>query len=186
VSEIPDKLFYKIVEICKYTETQPYVLRFWESEFPQLARTRNRGGQRVYSREDLDLLLKIKKLLSEDEYTIAGVREFLEREEGVSKGSAAVDEPRKDRRAGVPGGDGSVSPPAPTPATEHGDSYKASYEVARGEIELLRKRLADAEEKCREAERSSEKARERSERVAARLESLLDACASRGKKRRSS
>ena len=82
VSEIPDKSFYKVNEICQYTDTQPYVLRFWESEFPQLAPHKNKTGQRVYTRRDLDLVLRIKRLLHDEEYTIAGARERLDEEDG--------------------------------------------------------------------------------------------------------
>ena len=60
-SEIPEKLFYKAADVCQITDTQPYVLRFWESEFPQLASEKNRSGQRVYRREDIDLVFKIKE-----------------------------------------------------------------------------------------------------------------------------
>ena len=77
---IPDKLFYKLNEVCQYTDTQPYVLRFWESEFPQLAPEKHKNGQRVYRRQDIDLILKIKKLLYEEEYTIAGARKKLQNE----------------------------------------------------------------------------------------------------------
>ena len=75
--EVPNKLFYKIGEVCELTDTQPYVLRFWESEFPQLAPRKNRSGQRVYQRKDIDTVLRIKKLLYDEEYTIAGVRTTL-------------------------------------------------------------------------------------------------------------
>ncbi len=78
MTEIPDKPFYKIGEVCQYTDTQPYVLRFWESEFPQLAPEKNRNGQRVYRRQDIELIFRIKKLLYEEEYTIAGARKRLE------------------------------------------------------------------------------------------------------------
>jgi DNA-binding transcriptional MerR regulator len=78
VGEIPQKLFYKVGEVCQYTDTQPYVLRFWESEFPGLAPEKSRNGQRVYRRQDIELILKIKKLLYDEEYTIAGVRKQLE------------------------------------------------------------------------------------------------------------
>ena len=77
-SEIPNKLFYKIGEVCELTDTQPYVLRFWESEFPQLAPRKNRSGQRVYQRKDIDTVLRIKRLLYEEEYTIAGARKKLD------------------------------------------------------------------------------------------------------------
>ncbi len=84
VSEIPDKSFYKVNEICQYTDTQPYVLRFWESEFPQLAPHKNKTGQRVYTRRDLDLVMRIKRLLHDEEYTIAGARARLDEEDGRS------------------------------------------------------------------------------------------------------
>ena len=77
-SEIPNKLFYKIGEVCELTDTQPYVLRFWESEFPQLAPRKNRSGQRVYQRKDIDTVLRIKRLLYEEEYTIAVARKKLD------------------------------------------------------------------------------------------------------------
>ena len=74
---IPRKLFYKIGEVCQLTDTQPYVLRFWESEFPQLAPKKSPSGQRVYRRKDFDLVMEIKKLLYEQGYTIAGARKRL-------------------------------------------------------------------------------------------------------------
>jgi DNA-binding transcriptional MerR regulator len=80
--EIARKLFYKLNEVCQITDTQPYVLRFWESEFAQLAPTRNRSGQRLYRRKDIDLVRTIKKLINEDGFTIAGVREKLGMAEG--------------------------------------------------------------------------------------------------------
>jgi DNA-binding transcriptional MerR regulator len=92
VPEIPDKPFYKIGEVCQYTDTQPYVLRFWESEFPQLAPEKSRSGQRMYTRLDIDLVLRIKKLLYEEEFTIAGARKKLEQEES---GEPADDEPQE-------------------------------------------------------------------------------------------
>ena len=74
---IPRKLFYKMAEVCQLTDTQPYVLRFWESEFSQLAPTRGNNGQRLYRKRDIDLVLQIKKLLHEQGFTIAGVRSKL-------------------------------------------------------------------------------------------------------------
>jgi DNA-binding transcriptional MerR regulator len=75
--EIPKKHYYKIGEVCSLTDTQPYVLRFWESEFPQLAPDKSRTGQRVYRPRDVELILEIKKLLYEEGYTIAGARKKL-------------------------------------------------------------------------------------------------------------
>lgn len=75
---IPDKERFKIGEVCRLTDTQPYVLRFWESEFPSLAPQKTRAGQRIYRREDIEMVLRIKELLYEESYTIAGARKQLE------------------------------------------------------------------------------------------------------------
>src|SRR5438093_11653516 len=75
---IPNKAHYKTGEVCELTDTQPYVLKFWEQEFPQLAPEKNRTGQRVYRRKDVELVRRIKYLLYEKDYTIAGVRRVLE------------------------------------------------------------------------------------------------------------
>lgn len=86
--DIPRKLFYKIGEVCQLTDTQPYVLRFWESEFPQLAPKKSRSGQRLYRRKDIDLVLEIKKLLYQEGFTIAGARKKL----GMPEGQGALDD----------------------------------------------------------------------------------------------
>lgn len=70
----PDKLFYKIGEVSKIADVEPYVLRYWESEFSFLKPRKNKSGQRVYVKRDLELVLQIKKLLYEERYTIEGVR----------------------------------------------------------------------------------------------------------------
>jgi len=92
-----DRRFYKIGEVCEMTDTQPYVLRFWESEFPQLAPRKSRAGQRIYQKQDVDMILRIRKLLYDEEYTIAGARKKLE-EEGLAAPPAPA-EPRKSARA---------------------------------------------------------------------------------------
>ena len=79
--QMPQKLFYKIGEVCELTDTQPYVLRFWESEFPQLAPQKNRSGQRMYRHEDIATVERIKCLLYEEGFTIAGARKRLESDE---------------------------------------------------------------------------------------------------------
>src|SRR5436309_9401032 len=78
--DLESKPYYKIGEVCEMTGTQPYVLRFWESEFPTLAPEKNRSGQRIYRKRDIDLIQRIKTLLYEKEYTIAGARKVLEAE----------------------------------------------------------------------------------------------------------
>lgn len=71
---VPDKLFYKIGEVSKITGVEPYVLRYWETEFPFLKPRKNKSGQRVYVKRDLELVLQIKKMLYQERYTIEGVR----------------------------------------------------------------------------------------------------------------
>ena len=80
--QIPNKLFFKIGEVCEITDTQPYVLRYWESEFPALAPAKNSSGQRIYRRKDIETVLRIKQLLYEEGFTIAGAKKRLEGELG--------------------------------------------------------------------------------------------------------
>ena len=79
---IPNKLFFKIGEVCEITDTQPYVLRYWESEFPALAPAKNSSGQRIYRRKDIETVLRIKQLLYDEGFTIAGAKKRLEAETG--------------------------------------------------------------------------------------------------------
>jgi len=73
----PDKLFYKIGEVSKIVGVEPYVLRYWETEFSFLKPRKNKSGQRVYIKRDVELLLDIKRLLYQERYTIEGVRKRL-------------------------------------------------------------------------------------------------------------
>jgi len=75
---IPNKLFFKIGEVCEITDTQPYVLRYWESEFGALAPAKNSSGQRIYRRRDIETVLRIKELLYDEGFTIAGAKKRLE------------------------------------------------------------------------------------------------------------
>jgi len=73
----PDKLFYKIGEVSKIAGVEPYVLRYWESEFQFLKPRKSKSGQRIYIKKDLDLIFEIKSLLYNERYTIEGVRKKL-------------------------------------------------------------------------------------------------------------
>lgn len=74
---IPEKLFFKIGEVCDIVGIQAHVLRYWESEFPMLAPQKNRAGQRTYRKRDVEMVLRIKELLYEEQYTIPGARKRL-------------------------------------------------------------------------------------------------------------
>ena len=78
--EIPDKLYFKIGEVSELLGVEPYVLRYWESEFPALSPKKSGTGHRLYRRKDVELLLRIKQLLYEKRYTIEGARQALQKE----------------------------------------------------------------------------------------------------------
>jgi DNA-binding transcriptional MerR regulator len=78
--EIPDKLYYRIGEVSRIVGVEPHVLRYWESEFPFLKPSRVVSKQRLYRRRDVAMLLRIKHLLHEEKYTIAGAKKHLRHE----------------------------------------------------------------------------------------------------------
>lgn len=77
---IPDKLFFRIGEVAELTEVPPYVLRYWESEFKLLRPRKSHAGQRVYRKPDIELVLRIKRLLYEDRLTLEGAKKRLQQE----------------------------------------------------------------------------------------------------------
>ena len=89
-----DKKLYKIGEVCKVADVQPYVLRYWETEFPSLAPNKSGGGQRMYTRREIDIILRIKQLLYTEGFTIAGAKKKLEEgDTGAAPPSAAASKP---------------------------------------------------------------------------------------------
>jgi DNA-binding transcriptional MerR regulator len=83
--EIPDKLYFRIGEVASLLGVEPYVLRYWESEFPSLAPKKSGTGHRLYRRKDVELLLKIKHLLYDKRFTIEGARQWLHNEAKAPK-----------------------------------------------------------------------------------------------------
>ena len=76
--EIPDKLYFRIGDVARLANIKPYVLRFWETEFPGLGPKKSGTGHRLYRRKDVEMVLEIKRLLYEERFTIEGARKFLE------------------------------------------------------------------------------------------------------------
>jgi DNA-binding transcriptional MerR regulator len=195
-TEIPDKLFYKASEVCEITDTQPYVLRFWESEFPQLASEKNRSGQRVYRRSDIDLIFRIKRLLYQDEYTIAGARKAIDDDRTTivepppvkSRARQAAPPPVEDeeeaeeivvkpqRPADTPVQSalfGEARPEAPEvfidpAAQQEAAQYRQMYEDALATLNDVKAELARVSGHL-------DAVRERDRRIAARLEAALQA-----------
>jgi len=113
---IPNKLFFKIGEVCEITDTQPYVLRYWESEFGALAPAKNSSGQRIYRRRDIETVLRIKELLYDEGFTIAGAKKRLEAE---------------------------IAGRSPTPQSMAGKSAPSPDDPARKVIEEVREQLRE-------------------------------------------
>src|SRR5436853_1621470 len=87
-----DKKLYKIGEVCRIADVQPYVLRYWETEFPALAPNKSGGGQRLYTQREIDIILRIKQLLYSEGFTIAGAKKKLEAEDAPAPTAAAPKE----------------------------------------------------------------------------------------------
>ncbi len=87
---IPDKLYFRIGEVAELASLPAYVLRFWETEFPQFKPTKSSTGQRMYRRRDVENILLVKKLLYEEGYTIAGAREKLKHDSQPKRAQAAL------------------------------------------------------------------------------------------------
>ena len=81
--EIPDKLYFKIGEVSELLGVEPYVLRYWETEFAVLSPKKSGTGHRLYRRKDVELLLRIKHLLYEKKFTIEGARQLLQESRGA-------------------------------------------------------------------------------------------------------
>jgi len=92
ISEEQDERYYRIGEVSRITEVRPFVLRYWEEEFPMLQPVKGRQGYRLYRQQDVDLVLKIKRLLYDEGFTIAGARRHLRDLENGGGLEAAVEE----------------------------------------------------------------------------------------------
>ncbi|RME40711.1 MAG: MerR family transcriptional regulator [Deltaproteobacteria bacterium] len=75
--QIPDKIYFRIGEVAEIAGVKPHVLRYWETEFPTLKPVKSKKNQRLYRRKDVELVLRLKQLLHEEGYTIAGARKCL-------------------------------------------------------------------------------------------------------------
>ncbi len=87
---IPNKLYFRINDVAEICGIQPYILRYWESEFPMLRPERDEKGERRYRKSDIELILQIKKLVYEQKFTLAGARQQLK---AMRRGSGAAATP---------------------------------------------------------------------------------------------
>ncbi len=94
---IPDRLYFRIGEVARLCRLPAYVLRFWETEFPQLKPVKSSSGQRMYRQRDVENVLRIRKLLYDEGFTIAGARQQLKVESKEAKVQAGLPFPQRAR-----------------------------------------------------------------------------------------
>lgn len=99
-AEIPDRLYFRIGDVAKICSVEPYVLRFWETQFPALKPNKGGTGQRLYRRREVELALRIKKLVHDEGYTLAGARQALEAAQRprVKQGQLALNDEHAQQR----------------------------------------------------------------------------------------
>jgi len=135
---IPDKLFFKIGEVCELVGVQAHVLRYWESEFPMLQPQKNRAGQRTYRRKDVEMALRIKELLYDEGFTIAGAKRKLSSEGRTAAAKLKVVPPQAtaNEMSAVQKEMAATEPPMTAPAT-------GTRALSRDTVERLRLMLED-------------------------------------------
>ncbi len=155
MSNASRKTTYKLGEVCEVTDTQPYVLRFWESEFPQLRPKKGRSGQPVYRRKDVDIILRIKQLLHDEEYSIGDAREKLAEELGEDGGGqfslleAIENEPAREDRSSADAQKADTAEAAAETAEETPDAAEAAAPARSGPRGLPSRQSGDWVERDR-------------------------------------
>ena len=154
---VQKRLYYKIGEACKELGIQPYVLRYWETEFPALAPSKSRSGQRVYSEKELEIIKRIKQLLYEEGYTIAGAKKKLETELASGLGeedgeavAAPPDVPEPPAPPAKPSRRKAAEAPAASVLAEAPEAPAALDTDAAERIQTLRSGIEKALQEARE------------------------------------
>jgi DNA-binding transcriptional MerR regulator len=151
---IPDKAFFRIGEVAEILDVKPYIIRYWESEFSQLHPEKSSGNQRVYSRNDVKLLLTIKTLLWDQKFTIEGARKQL----SARKAAQAAEEAPKGDEVPLTAEQSSQAArtlfPAPqTPVNPSMKSFLTQLDDLTAENQKLRKRLEQSEAQAEDLDR---------------------------------
>jgi DNA-binding transcriptional MerR regulator len=187
LDEIPKKKEYRVGEVCELVDTQPYVLQFWETEFPQLSPKQRGSGARFYSRSDLKTVLEIKRLLQEENLTIAQARERIENGGGKTTAKTASGTPEIH----------AIPRTAPTTATVERDRYDAAvrevqrlkaelssresveldqtaYDEIRQRAETLESALREANAEIKDLQKENSSRSEKAAKLADRLDTLAE------------
>ena len=128
---IPDRLYFKIGDVARICGVETYVLRFWETQFPQLKPNKSGTGQRLYRRREVELALEIHRLVHKEGYTLAGARHVLE---GGARPTPVVQAPEKKPEMAIRAGEAAVRPDA-----------RAIIQRARAELRELSAMLGNAQ-----------------------------------------
>jgi DNA-binding transcriptional MerR regulator len=142
---IPDRLYFKIGDVARICGLETYVLRFWESQFPQLKPNKSGTGQRLYRRREVELVLEIKRLVHEQGYTLPGARQALDHQSRRSgpqdaKNVQVIAEPAPE----PPAQPISSRLPQPAASVQRSDSLAATIGQARAELREIAALLASS------------------------------------------
>jgi DNA-binding transcriptional MerR regulator len=138
---IPDRLYFKIGDVARILGLETYVLRFWETQFPQLKPKKSGTGQRLYRRRDVELILEIKRLVYTEGYTLAGARQAL----GQNSAQRRPPQPRDPQRDAQPSAQPAPQPRLPlalNASAQHLDSVAAAVSQIRAELRDIASLLA--------------------------------------------
>jgi DNA-binding transcriptional MerR regulator len=133
---IPEKQYFKIGEVSEILDVEPYVLRYWESEFKILKPTRTRARQRLYHKKDLELLMEIKHLLYDEKFTIAGAKKRLQEMKKQTSAEKKAKKPAKTIKT-KDESDNSEARNDNSPSMEHSDYREILIEIKK-ELKELR------------------------------------------------
>ncbi len=139
-SSLPDKDLFRIGEVSRLTSTKPFVLRYWETEFPMLQPVKSPKGHRLYRREDVDMVFVIKRLLYDEGFTIAGARRHLRDQAAGSNGAGLNDDGNGSN------GDAQL---ADGPVGGHSPEHASHAAAANPSLALNRKILLDLRDSLR-------------------------------------
>ena len=156
---IPQKLFFKIGEVCEIAGVQAHVLRYWETEFPMLAPQKNRAGQRTYRRRDVEMALRIRELLYDEQYTIAGAKKKLATEmRGPGKENSQPVQPKQNVRSLQPPPSlaGKFTAPPPTASPALSEDQRASLRQVASQLREILNLLEQGDEELERLRSQSE------------------------------
>ena len=165
--ELPDKTYFKIGEVAKLLEVEPYVLRYWETEFDVLEPEKTKSGQRVYQRSDIELLFQIRTLLYEEMFTIAGACRQIERRQKGKSSYFDLEESTAPQTGGTAVADDSE-------LREELESARQQLTASQSELSDVRQEASSLREERDEAKQARDELRNEVQQQRQKVEKLED------------